>query len=140
MDFVPDRQFDAVVSGMMMHLVEDFGKVAQSAHRTLDAGGSFLFSQRHPLRTSNPCGDNKSLNSPSWAVSDYFRTGRRDYEWLDTSVMCFHRSIEEILGTLLNLGFSVVEVAEPQPAMPLASRRISENLSSPSVLLVHVRK
>jgi SAM-dependent methyltransferase len=135
----PDR-FDAVVSGMAMHLVPDLSKVAEVAYANLRDGGRFIFTQRHPMRTVNPNGEGFVDGRSSWVVSDYFSEGSRHYEWLDTPVTCYHRTIDQIVSSCRQVGFFIEEVAEPQPQTDAVSVRIAENLSSPSVLLIHLRR
>lgn len=139
-DYEPNRDFDMVVSGMAMHLVRDLPSIMQAVHRMLKPGGVFLFSQRHPIRTSNPDGCTELNGATVWQTSEYFQSGEREYRWLNADVKCFHRTIQEILSSVLQAGFRLKAVEEPQPDLTGASKRIAENRSIPSVLLVIAKK
>lgn len=139
-DFRAPHLFDVVVSGMAMHLVPDLSEVVATAYSCLRDGGKFIFTQRHPIRTANPKGEQTLDGKASWSVSDYFSSGRRDYDWLGTPVNCYHRSIEQIVSECRHVGFRIEEVAEPQPQTDTKSARVTENFSSPSVLLIHATK
>ncbi len=46
-----DERFDAAVSSLAIHYVEDFMGLAKHVHDLLTPGGAFVFSQEHPLNT-----------------------------------------------------------------------------------------
>lgn len=138
--YLPDQSFDLIVSAMTAHLVEDFDGFARKAYDLLEVGGHFMFTQRHPCRTANPDGCEVHDGYPSWRVSDYFRDGIREYQWLGIDFSVYHRSIEKILAVLMNAGFSLVELSEPQPPPDMHGGRIVENTNSPAVLLLHMVK
>lgn len=138
--FATDRKFEMVVAGMTVHLIEDLASFITKAHGVLEIGGRLVFSQRHPVRTCNPNGASNVGEEPNWRTARYFDRGIRNYEWLNRPVTCFHRSIEEIVATVVKSGLQIVEIAEPQPITTDHSDRVQENLSSPSVLLIHAVK
>lgn len=141
LDYSHDTPFDMVVSGMAMHLVEDFEALCRMVHTSLRDGGTFIFSQRHPIRTCNPVGERGQGASPtSWLVSDYFSVGERHYTWLNSNVICYHRPIGNIISTLTNIGFQIVEIVEPRPTIDHKSSRITEHSNVPSLLLLHCKK
>lgn len=139
-DYQDDRSFDLVVSSMTAHLIDDFSRFARFAYTSLREGGTFLFSQRHPIRTANPNGCNVTNNEPHWNVGQYFTDGLRSYKWLEADVFCFHRSIETIVSSLVREGFEIREIVEPLPFSVGETERTRENLSTPSVLLLNARK
>lgn len=139
-EYTPNNPVDMVVSGMTMHLVADFETLCRAVYSVLRPGGTFIFSQRHPIRTCNPCGEYHLSKEPSWSVADYFRSEEKRYEWLGTEVSCFHRPIEEITKTLTNAGFRIVEFVEPQPTTTEQTKRVIENSNIPSVLMLHCEK
>lgn len=139
-DFKPADTPDVVVSGMAMHLVADLSKLCRLVYDWLEPGGVFLFSQRHPIRTANPTGDEDAALQPSWTVSDYFDVGSKTYRWLGYDVRYYHRTISEIISTVIDAGFVLLEAAEPQTVEHLHTDRAMENRNSPSVLLVCCKK
>lgn len=139
-DFRPSEAFDYAVSGMTMHLIEDFRSLAQSIHGWLKPGGHFLFTQRHPLRTANPTGETLNGDTAAWTVSAYFHCGKRRYNWLGQEISYFHRTMSDIFATVIEAGFTIREVAEPTPEHIERTARIDENMSVPAVLLVLCQK
>lgn len=139
-DFNPGQNQEMVVSGMAMHLVEDLGSVCRLVYKWLQPGGSFVFTQRHPIRTANPTGDDAAQFKPSWTVSSYFEVGQRRYSWLGYDVPYIHRTLADIVSAVIGAGFVLLEVDEPRPQHHLDTERANENRSSPSVLLVHCAK
>jgi len=138
--FVPSMSVDVAVSGMAMHLVADLHELCTSIYRWLKPGGTFIFSQRHPLRTANPLGADVSTEKPSWKVSNYFDVGERTYNWLGYDVRYYHRTLAEIVASVVGAGFEIREIVEPQPVNHHHTDRGVENRSSPAVLLLICRK
>lgn len=139
-DFEPEMTPDVVVSGMAMHLVADLPRLCGLVHGWLEPGGAFIFTQRHPIRTANPTGDEVAEMQPSWTVSSYFDEGSRKYSWLGYDVRYFHRTVSEIVSSVIGAGLVLREVAEPQPSDHFNSERGKENQSSPSLLLISCKK
>ena len=139
-EYAPAAPVDMVVSGMSMHLVADFELLCRAVYSTLKPGGTFLFSQRHPIRTCNPCGEGFQNQSPSWTVADYFSSEEKKYIWLGTEVTFFHRTLEEIFAVLTNTGFRIVELVEPRPAATEQTKRVIEHSNVPSVLMLLCEK
>ncbi len=138
--FEPTSKADVVVSGMAMHLVSDLSHLCRLVHTWLEPGGTFMFSQRHPIRTACPTGDGGSPAVPSWTVSQYFDTGSRTYDWLGFEVRYVHRTVSDIVSCAISSGFTLQELVEPEPAYHLSTTRDAENRSTPSVLLLVCKK
>lgn len=139
-EFVPPTKPDAVVSGMAMHLVADLSSLCRLVYGWLQPGGTFIFSQRHPIRTANARGDELSRFKPSWTVSEYFEVGERTYQWLGYDVAYYHRTVSDIVTGVIDAGFRLDEMAEPMPFDHHHTDRGAENCSSPSVLLIRCSK
>lgn len=139
-EFVPPTKPDAVVSGMAMHLVADLSSLCRLVYGWLEPGGTFIFSQRHPIRTANAHGDELSRIKPSWTVSEYFEVGARTYQWLGYDVGYYHRTVSDIVASVIDAGFRLNEIAEPMPFDHRHTDRGAENCSSPSVLLIRCWK
>lgn len=138
--FVPCMEADVVVSGMAMHLVADLSELCNAIYSWLKPGGAFIFSQRHPIRTANPLGADPSTGNPSWKVSSYFDVGERTYNWLGYDVSYHHRTLSEIVASVVGVGFELREIAEPLPVDHHHTDRGAENHSSPAVLLIVCKK
>lgn len=133
----PSGAFELVISNLVLHYVADLDAVYRLVHRTLVPGGVFLMNIEHPTFTAGV----KQQFSPdgTWPVTDYFRPGQRQTEFLGHSVTKQHHTLTQILMGLLNAGFTLqaVEEAMPpeawQPLMP-------EELRRPMMLLVRACK
>lgn len=133
-------QFDLVASGMTMHLIEDFKSLSEKVFNLLMQDGYFIFSQRHPIRTSFPSGEGSVEGYHSWSVMNYFDNGVRHYKWLDRNVKCYHRSFSEITKILIETGFEILEISEPTPKSEKITDRIRENNSIPAVIMFLCKK
>lgn len=136
LDFKAPAKFDLIISSMTLHLVKDLAAFAANAFDQLAQSGTLLITQRHPLRTANPTGAFSFDGRPAWTVDGYFTEGLREYVWLDSNVQYYHRSVGSVITTFIDAGFSVKEVAEPLPESAIETKRVVENLNSPSVLLL----
>lgn len=116
-DFPADR-FDVVISSLALHYVERFDLVCQSVHHWLTAGGAFVISVEHPMFTALAaqewcCGPNGERLH--WPVDDYQREGWRHTRWLADDVVKYHRTIATYTNTLIDAGFRISRLLEPEP-------------------------
>lgn len=140
----PDGSFDIVFSSLAFHYVKEFGPLVRHIGDWLIPGGSFVFSVEHPVFTAHgpqdwyygPDGD--ILHFP---VDHYYIEGRREAVFLGERVTKYHRTLTTYLDTLLQNGFRLVRVVEPQPPedmMELPGMR--DELRRPMMLLVSAAK
>lgn len=114
----PAGAFDIVLSSLAFHYLESFGDVCRKVHRTLTTGGSFVFSVEHPVFTA--CGTEEwhldaDGNRLHWPVDGYFTEGRRETIFLGETVPKYHRTLTTYIGELLDHGFGITGVVEPEP-------------------------
>lgn len=133
-----DGSFDAVISSLALHYIEDYGALARAVWRWLAPNGQFVFSVEHPVFTAHGAQDwCRDAHGDIWhfPVDRYYDEGRRDTVFLGESVVKYHRTLTTYLQELLAAGFLLEAVVEPTPPddMPDERRR-------PMMLLVSARK
>ena len=140
----PDGSFDVVLSSLAFHYVKDFRPLVQSISHWLTPGGSFVFSVEHPVFTAYGSQDwyygpdGEILHFP---VDNYYLEGPREAVFLGERVTKYHRTLTTYLDTLLENGFRLTRVVEPQPPedmMELPGMR--DELRRPMMLLVSAVK
>ena len=138
--------FDVAVSSLALHYVEDFAGVVKSVYHLLDQGGSFLFSQEHPLVTCHSRGSRwtKDENGKKLHLnlSDYGVSGERTTTWFVDDLKIYHRTFSEIINTLTEVGFSIEKMIEPLPSKELLEQypEHKDLFHKPDFLLLKVRK
>ena len=140
----PDGSFDVVLSSLAFHYVKDLGPLVRSIGRWLTPSGSFVFSVEHPVFTAYGSQDwyygpdGEILHFP---VDNYYVEGPREAVFLGERVTKYHRTLTTYLDTLLENGFRLERVVEPQPPadmMELPGMR--DELRRPMMLLVSAVK
>ena len=113
---LPKNSYHLVTSSLAMHYISDFTHVASVVYDSLKSDGLFVFSQEHPIYTSPKNGikwqhdENGKLTG--FFIENYNIPGSRTVEWLGGTVVKYHRTIADIINTLLSLGFVLEEVLE----------------------------
>lgn len=111
----PANTFDLVISRLVLHYIEDISHILEQVHQSLKANGRFIFSIEHPVLTSsNEVASGSGLRQ-SWIVDNYFAQGRRDVDWMGSSVVKYHRTIQEYFMRLQKAGFTIEHLREPDP-------------------------
>jgi ubiquinone/menaquinone biosynthesis C-methylase UbiE len=113
-----DEPFDAVVSSLVMHYVEDYCAAVRRIARLLKAGGRLAFSVEHPMCTALPQQQwiRDAAGKPLyWPVDDYHLEGRRETRWFINGVIKYHRTVETYVMALINAGFALHSLKEPEP-------------------------
>ena len=140
----PDGSFDLVLSSLAFHYVRDFAPLVRRIFGWLCPGGSFVFSVEHPVFTAEGSQNwvldenGRILHFP---VDNYYLEGPRRAVFLGETVTKYHRTLTTYLGTLLENGFALTHVIEPQPPqemMDLPGMR--DELRRPMMLLVSAVK
>lgn len=135
-----EDSFDVVLSSLAFHYVRDFGPLAQNISRWLKPGGSFVFSVEHPVFTAYGLQDwyygenGEILHFP---VDNYYIEGRREAVFLGERMTKYHRTLTTYLDTLLQNGFQILRVVEPQPPESMMNLPgMKDELRRPMMLLV----
>jgi SAM-dependent methyltransferase len=105
LDVADDDAFDGIVCALALSYVRDWESVFAEFHRILRPGGFLVFSTGHPLDQFGP-------DAPD--AENYFDVERLAKEW-DVDVPYYRRPFGEMMNPLLDNGFRLDRVVEPQP-------------------------
>lgn len=136
----PPEEFDIVISSLALHYATGYQKICRSIHRTLVPGGTLVFSVEHPIFTA--CGSqdwcyDEAGNILHWPVDRYFTEGKRQTVFLGHAVEKQHRTLTTYLEGLLQCGFQITHVVEPEPdPQMLQIPGMQDELRRPMMLLV----
>ncbi len=110
--------FDVVLSSLALHYVEDFDRACARVAACLVDDGAFVFSVEHPVFTAREAQDwhrGAAGEISHWPVDDYQREGRRHTRWMADDVVKYHRTVATTVNTLIDNGFRIARLLEPQP-------------------------
>lgn len=140
----PADTFDAVISSLAFHYIRDFKPLVANIAKWLKTGGSLVFSVEHPVFTSYGTQDwyydenGKILHFP---VDNYYYEGQREAIFLGEKVIKYHRTLTTHLNTLLENGFELQHIIEPQPpAEMMHLEGMKDEMRRPMMLLVSAIK
>ena len=137
--------FDVVISSLALHYVELFEAVLEHIAAWLVVDGDLVFSVEHPIFTSQGsqdwCYDSKG-NIRHFPVDNYFHEGTRETTFLGEGVVKYHRTLTTYLNRLIQSGFEVTGVVEPQPdeTMLRIDADMRNELRRPMMLIVSAKK
>ena len=141
--FAPES-FDVVFSSLALHYVRSFADIVKKIRGCLVSGGDFVFSVEHPIFTAYGTQDwiydekGEILHFP---VDHYFFEGERKALFLGEEVLKHHKTLTTYLDGLLQNGFTLLRVVEPQPpARMLHLPGMQDEMRRPMFLLVAARK
>ena len=100
-----DDAFDGVVSALALSYVEDWDRAFGELRRVLAPGGFLVFSTGHPMNQFPPENDQGE---------NYFAVERCTKDW-DIAVPYYRRPFGAMLAPLLENGFQLDDLVEPQP-------------------------
>ncbi|MBI5303582.1 MAG: class I SAM-dependent methyltransferase [Chloroflexi bacterium] len=141
----PKASFDVVISSLAFHYLESCEKIIQNVFNWLAKGGEFVFSVEHPIFTSYGTQDwyyNANGEILHFPVDNYFNEGKREAIFLGEKVLKYHRTLTTYLNTLIQKGFKITGVVEPQPTKKMLEEdaRMKNELRRPMMLIVSARK
>ena len=141
----PESTFDIVLSSLALHYVASFAAVCRNVAQCLAPGGDFVFSVEHPVFTAMGGQDWHYAADGSrahWPVDRYFDNGPRKAVFLGEEVVKYHRTLTTYVGEMLQAGFSLVDVREPEPEAELLEsvEGMRDELRRPMMLILAGRK
>ena len=136
----PPSSFDVVISSLALHYIEDYRKMVLKISSWLRKGGCFVFSVEHPVFTSQGPQDwfyDEDGRIMHFPVDNYYYEGKRNAVFLGHHVVKYHRTLTTYLGALLENGFSITGIVEPQPPQDMLSiPGMKDEMRRPMMLLV----
>jgi SAM-dependent methyltransferase len=141
---LPGAAFDLAYSSLVLHYVEDAGRLLAGVHRALVPGGRLVLSTEHPIHTAP--------TSPGWVVDAegrrtlpvdrYSVEGPRRTDWLAKGVVKHHRTVGTTLTLLIRSGFALDHMEEfcPTAEQIAADPALAEECERPMFLLLAARR
>jgi ubiquinone/menaquinone biosynthesis C-methylase UbiE len=108
-----DEEFDLVAASMMVNYFEDLRPLFTEVFRVLKTGGQFVFSGQHPFKEY--LRKEKTKDGYRFYLDAYYRTEPYLCEIFDIHLTHYRHTIQTIFDALLDAGFRVEQVFEPQP-------------------------
>ena len=141
----PKASFDVVISSLAFHYVDSFKNVCQTVFDVLRQQGDFVFSVEHPVFTAQGKQDwmySETGEKLCWPVDSYFYEGKRNTCFLGERIEKYHRTLTTYINTVINTGFELIQVVEPQPDPDFLKNYpdMAEELRRPMMLLIAARK
>ena len=143
LDF-PDGSFDIVLSSLAFHYIKDFAPLVNRISRWIKQGGKFVFSVEHPVFTAYGTQDwyyDETGEILHFPVDNYYYEGKREAVFLGEKVIKYHRTLTTYLNTLLQNGFEIKHIIEPQPPEHMMDLPgMKDEMRRPMMLLVSASK
>jgi SAM-dependent methyltransferase len=142
LDFAP-ASFDVVVSSLALHYVEGYDSICANVKLWLAAGGAFVFSVEHPMITAYPVGNHPGAKDEkqNWSIDNYKFEGIRHTQWFTDDVIKYHRSVETYVNTLIDKGFTIVRLIEPEASEDAIRERpdLRQESRCPTFMMISAR-
>jgi SAM-dependent methyltransferase len=113
----PQAAFDVVIARLVLHYLDDLRRCLEGGRGSLVPGGRLVFSVEHPLITANEARTYAGQPRTTWTVDRYFETGARTTPWLGSTVVKYHRTVEQYVSTLQATGLALDALREPAPCL-----------------------
>lgn len=123
-DFAAEK-FDVVLSSLALHYVESFDSVCRKVYHCLVSGGTFVLSVEHPVFTALAAQDwfyGPEGERLHWPIDHYQNEGLRQARFLDTDVVKYHRTLATYMNVLIDSGFTIRRLSEPQPTPEILAK------------------
>lgn len=140
----PQDSFDVIISSLAFHYMKDFKSLVKQISKWLAPEGNFVFSVEHPVFTSYGTQDwyyDEEGNILHFPVDNYYYEGKRNAVFLGEKVTKYHRTLTTYLNTVLENGFELEYVIEPQPPVNMLHiDGMKDEMRRPMMLLVSAKK
>lgn len=143
---LPQNYYHLVTSSLAMHYISNFKNLASVVYDSLTVDGLFVFSQEHPIYTSPQNGiewqRDKNGDPVGFFVESYNIPGCRTVEWLGGTVVKYHRTVAEIVNSLISVGFVLEKLLETKIPEKYFKYRPEYKRTKhvPDYLMIKVRK
>ena len=140
-----ENSFDVVISSLVFHYIKSFEDIVKKVSDCLVQGGDFVFSVEHPVFTAYGTQDwyyDEHGNIHHFPVDNYFYEGERNSNFLGEEVIKYHKTLTTYLNVLLQGGFELTGIVEPQPSEDLLHtvRGMKDELRRPMMLIISAKK
>lgn len=140
-----EASFDIVFSSLAFHYIKSFGDICRKVRSFLVEGGMFIFSIEHPIFTAQGPQQwiyDESGNISHWPVDDYFIEGERTADFLEEKVKKYHRTTTSYINDLLQNGFRITGLCEPQPTTEMLKKieSMKDELRRPMMMIIAAEK
>ncbi|GLC81627.1 class I SAM-dependent methyltransferase [Lacrimispora brassicae] len=140
-----ENSFDAVISSLAFHYLESFDQILEKVSLCLVQGGDFVFSVEHPVFTAYGSQEwyyDETGEILHFPVDNYFFEGQRQANFLGESVTKYHKTLTTYLNGLIQSGFELTGIVEPQPSEHLLQtvKAMEDELRRPMMLIISARK
>lgn len=141
----PADEFDVVISSLALHYVERFDLICKKVHRSLTTAGAFVFSVEHPIFTALAAQDwyyGPNGEPLHWPIDNYQQEGLRHTCWMADDVVKYHRTLATYVNTLIDSGFRIAQLMEPEPPPKMLTEHPStrDDCRRPMFLLISAVK
>ena len=141
--FQPEADsFDLVVSMLAIHYIADYAGLLPRIAGCLAVKGRFAFSVEHPIYTASGAPEwhrNPDGSPAHWPIDRYRDEGERRTKWFVDGVIKYHRTVETYVNALLDAGFSLARLEEPEAesrALLAARPALHQERRRPPFLLI----
>ena len=139
------REFDVVLSSLALHYLKDFNSICRKVYHCLVMEGIFVLSVEHPIFTALAAQNwyySQLGERLHWHVDRYQEEGPRLARFLDHDVVKYHRTVATYLNTLIDAGFTINKIAEPQPPQQMLDEHpeMRDETRRPMFLLIAATK
>lgn len=135
-----EKTFDVILSSLAFHYIKDFDPLIVNISNWIKKDGNFVFSVEHPVFTSYGTQDwyyDENGDILHFPVDNYYYEGRREAIFLGEKVIKYHRTLTTYLNTLLQNGFELQRIIEPQPPKEMMGiSGMKDEMRRPLMLLV----
>ncbi len=121
MEFLADGAFDAVITNNVIQDVEKYQDAFREFNRVLRLDGEYIHVENHPCFSLSGAGWVRDAqgNRLYRKVDYYFNREPFLSQWRSDSGMepavTWHRTLGDIMNSLISVGFQVTRVIEPEP-------------------------
>lgn len=135
-----ENTFDVILSSLAFHYIKEFDSLIVNISNWIKKDGNFVFSVEHPVFTSYGTQDwyyDENGDILHFPVDNYYYEGRREAIFLGEKVIKYHRTLTTYLNTLLQNGFELQHIIEPQPPKEMMGiSGMKDEMRRPMMLLV----